>query len=70
MLKAVHLSKKEEIDLPEGFFITKIYLLGNHNILTHFCVVTNPLLGSKTLVTGKNETGCDIFPQQLMVSLG
>ena len=42
MLKIAHVSKTENI-----------YTLENHNMLTHFLVVTNPLLGSRALVMGK-----------------
>lgn len=70
MLKIAHLSKTEKINVPKRFFITNIYALGDHNILTHFLVVTKLLLGSRTLVTGKNGTGCDFFSQQIMFALG
>ena len=70
MLKIAHLSKTEKINVPKRFFITNIYALGNHNILTHFLDVTKLLLGSRVLVIEKKGTGCDFFPQQIMFALG
>ena len=52
----------------KDFFITNIYSLRNHKILTNFFVVTNTLLGSRVLVTENNGTGY-ISSQEIMVAL-
>ena len=71
MTKMVYMSKTEKNKCARrGFFITSIYTLGNHKILTDFLVFTNLLPESRALVTRNNGTECNIFSQEIIVASG